>query len=231
MPSPAGADVPRAKGLRRLLGLNPKADRPAGYIAPETRERRPKPAGKSGGRRMSGAETLGDVWGGLGSLAVRNPAHVPLGRYMQLQAPVAGEMLDDAAAGTVVDKVALQPIVKARERFDLIGAVFGPPALILAIERNPDRAEMLMPMLRSSIRNALPLMVPALKRVQAKEAKMIEAAENLFDDDPNYAAWVTDALAHGVKSPDPADYILTTIFGGWAPPGAAVQPEPQEAPT
>jgi hypothetical protein len=225
LPSPPGP-APRAKGLRRLFGLGPK---PETGTAPATKEKQPRPAGK-GGRRISGAETLSDAWGGIGALVVRNPAHVPLGRYMQLQAPVAGEMLDDAAAGTVVDKVALQPIVKARGRFDLIGAVFGPPALILAIERAPERVDVLVPMLRASIRNALPLMVPALKRVQAKEAKMTEAAADLFSDDPNYREWVSAAEAQGVKHPDPADYILSTIFDGWAPPGAPAEPEPQEAP-
>jgi hypothetical protein len=198
--------------------------------APTTRETKPpKVPSRGGGKRASGAETISDVWAGVGSLVVRNPAYLPLGRYMQFQAPVSGEMLDDAVSGTVVDKLVVQPIVKARGRFDLIGAVFGPPALIVAIQRNPERAEVLVPMLRSSIRNALPLMVPAIKKVQAKEAKTLEAASDLFDSDPGYAEWTARAQAEGLK-PDPADYILNMIFDGWAPPGAE-QPEPQEATT
>jgi hypothetical protein len=228
-PSLPGSDASVSKPrLRdRLFGAKtPKAL----SDAPVTREKPPKPVSR--GRRQSGAETLSDAWSGVGSLAVRNPSHVPLGRYMQFQAPVAGEMLDEAIAGTVVDKVALQPIVRARGKFDLIGAVFGPPALILAIERQPERAELLVPMLRSSIRNALPLMVPAIKRVQAKEAKTIQAAEDLFDDDPGYRQWVTDQTTQGVKSPDPADYILSMIFTGWAPPDVPVpDPETEGVPT
>ena len=219
LPSPPGADAPRVKApgrLARMFGAKPKADEYGRPVAPSTKEVRPKPART--GKRVSGAETLTDIWSGVGSLAVRNPAHVPLGRYLQFQAPVAGEMLDEAVAGTVVDKVALQPIVRARGRFDLIGAVFGPPALILAMERNPARAELLMPMLRSSIRNALPLMVPAIKRVAVKEAKAAEAAADLLESDENFARWTADAQAHGVKNPDPADYILSMIFDGWAPP-------------
>jgi hypothetical protein len=196
-----------------------------GRPAPATKERAPKVPGRSTGKRISGADTLADAWAGVGALAVRTPNHVPLGRYMQFQAPVAGEMLDEAIKGSVVDKVALQPIVRARGRFDLIGAVFGPPALILAIERNPDRAPVLMPMLKSSIRSALPLMVPAIKKVQQKEAKAAEAAADLLDADPEYARWAAQAEAQGVK-PDPADYILSMIFGGWAPPS----PEPESDP-
>lgn len=228
-PSLPGSDAPVSKPRLRDRIFGAKTPRPPGD-APVTREKPPKPVSR--GRRQSGAETLSDAWSGVGSLAVRNPSHVPLGRYMQFQAPVAGEMLDEAIAGTVVDKVALQPIVRARGKFDLIGAVFGPPALILAIERNPERVELLVPMLRSSIRNALPLMVPAIKRVQAKEAKTIQAAEDLFDDDPGYRQWVTDQTTQGVKSPDPADYILSMIFTGWAPPDVPVpDPETEGVPT
>jgi hypothetical protein len=198
-----------------------------GRPAPITRERPPKPARM--GKRASGAETLSDLWGGAGSVLLRNPAHVPLGTYMRFQAPVAGEMLDEAAANTVVDKVVLQPIIRARGKFDLIGAVFGPPALILAIERDPSRADLLLPMLRSSIRNALPLMVPAIKRVQAKEKKMVEAAEDLFEDDANYREWLRYEEGRGIKSPDPADYILSQIFPPeWQAMYATPAPEPAE---
>jgi hypothetical protein len=56
---------------------------------------------------------------------------------------------------------------------------------------------MLMPMLKSSIRNALPLMVPAIKRVAAKEAKTIQAAEDLLNDDEGYQIWVRTAEMEG----------------------------------
>jgi hypothetical protein len=211
-------DAPRARGrLSRLFGSKPKAT----GTAPVTKEKAPK--GKvPRGRRQSGAETLSDAWGGIGSFVGRTPGHVPLGRYMQFQAPVAGEMLDEAAAGTIIDKMALQPIIRARGKFDLVAAVFGPPALILAIERNPGQGELLVPMLRSSIRNALPLMVPAIKRIQAKEAKTLAAADDLFDDDADYRAYCAQVEATGGK-PDPAEYILSMIFSGWAP--AAPVPE------
>jgi hypothetical protein len=184
-------------------------------LPPRGRERTPKlPAG----RRVSASETISDAWSGVGGFVARNPGHVPLGRYMQFQAPVAGEMLDEAVKGTIIDKVALQRIVKARGKFDLIGAVFGPPAIIYAIERDPSRQDVLIPMLRSSIRNALPLMVPAIKKIKVKAEATQAAAAELFADDPNYD-----------PSIPPEDYILNLIFGGWEPPQA--QPQPTDAVT
>jgi hypothetical protein len=82
----------------------------------------------------------------------------------------------------------------------------------LAIENNPERAPMLLPILKSSIRNSLPMMAKAIKKVQAKEKAMAEAAAELFPDLP--------------EGEDPADAILAMIFDGWTPP----TPSPSEAP-
>ena len=71
---------------------------------------------------------------------------------------------------------------------------------------------MLLPILKSSIRNSLPMMAKAIKKVQAKEKAMAEAAAELFPDLP--------------EGEDPADAILAMIFDGWTPP----TPSPSEAP-
>jgi len=177
------------------------------------REKKPT-AGK--GRRVSTADTIADVYSGLGGIAIRTGTHIPLGRCMQWQAPMAGEMLDDALAGTIIDKVALQKVAKARGRYDLLGAVFGPPLLVLAIERNPQNAETLMPMLAASIRHSLPLMVPAIKKAKARERAVAEATAELFADDPDF-----------LDGTDPVAYVLEQMFAGWIPPSA---PPPQGTP-
>lgn len=190
-----------------------KASAPGdGTPPPTTRERRP--ATGKGGRRESGAETISDAWSALGSMAIRTGSHAPLGRCMQWQAPVAGEMLDEAIKGSIVDKMALQRVVKGRQRFDVLGAVFGPPLLVLAIERNPQNAQTLMPMLASSIRHSLPLMVPAIKKAKERERKVQEATALLFEDDPDFP-----------KGVDPVEYILQMMFEGWIAPEPP-QPEP-----
>jgi len=214
-PTGAGPQVtpPKAGLFDRFKKKKPAADG-ASKAAPTTKERRPK-AQTRPGRRVSAADTLGDVWSGIGSLAIRSGTHVPLGRCLQFQAPVAGEMLDEAARGSIIDKMLLQPVVKTRGRFDLLGAVLGPPLIVLAIERNPAKAEALMPMLRSSIRASLPLMVPAIKKVQEKERKAAEAAAELFPD-----------LAPGE---DPVDAIIAMMFSDWVPNVPQPEPETEES--
>ena len=198
--------IDRAKGATSTA-------KPASSPAPaSSREKRPS-AGK--GKRVSAAGTIADVYGGIGTLAIRTGRHAPLGRCMQWQAPVAGEMLDDAIAGTFIDKVALQRIEKARGRYDLLGAVFGPPLLVLAIEQNPANAEILMPMLAASIRHSLPLMVPAIKKAKAREKAVAEATAELFADDPDYPA-----------DTDPVDYVLRMMFAGWIPENVPTEPAP-----
>ena len=182
--------------------------------APVTPERRPgKKVPTKMGRRQSSADTLEDIIGGVGALAVRTGKHAPLGRYLQFSAPVNAEILDDAVAGTMLDRRLLQPMVKGRGRFDAIGSVFGPPAIILAITNDPTKAPVLIPVLKSTIRNSLPAMAKAAKKVAAKEKAQAEAAAELFPD-----------LLPGE---DPADAIIAMLFEGWTPPApTVVEPEP-----
>ena len=202
--SPAGPDSPEPTTLADKLKdrLNKlRAPKPAQEVPPKTKEKTPR--AKGGGRRISAADTLGDLWGGAGTVAMRT-GHVPLGRCLQFQAPVAGEMLDEALRGSIVDKIVLQKVAKGRSRFDALGAVFGPPAIVLMMERHPEQMSVLMPILKTSIRSSLPLMVPAIKKVQMKEAAAAEAAAELFPD-----------LAPGE---DPVDAIIAMMFADFIPP-------------
>ena len=204
------ADVPNPKkGFRGIFAKKEKPNEPA--PPKPSKETRPGKTSRLG-RRNSTADTLEDILTAAGGLAARTGKHQPLGRYLQFSSPVSAEILDEAISGTVVDRVILQPLVKGRGRFDALSAVLGPPAIILAIENNPERAPMLLPVLKSSIRNSLPMMAKAIKKVQAKEKAMAEAAAELFPDLP--------------EGEDPADAILAMIFEGWTPP----TPSPGEAP-
>ena len=178
-----------------LLGFSKKDEKVE--ITPPLKTTEKKPSGK--GRRVSAADTLSDIWTGLGGIASRLGLGA-VGRTLQFQGLSAGEMLDEALNGTFVDRKLLQPAVKARGRFDLVAAIVGPPAIVFQIERNPRSAEMLIPILKSSLRNALPQMVPAMKKAVAREEKIAEAAREMWPD-----------LPQGV---DPADAMIDAIFGG-----------------
>lgn len=181
--------------------------------APKTSERPPKGAG----RRTSTAETISDAWQGLGGVAMRT-GHAPLGRYLQWQSPAAGELLDQAISGTFIDKKLLQPAVRARGRFDVVAAVVGPPAIILAIEANPNRAPVLLPVLKQSIRSSLPTILPAMKKAAAREEKVNASVREMFPDIPE-----------GV---DPVDLVIDQLFGGYfsnLPNEQVMNEEPQNA--
>jgi hypothetical protein len=165
-----------------------------------TNERRPGGGTPGNAKRVSTAETISDVWGGIGGLAQRSGRHAPLGKYLSWQAPAAGIMLDDAISGTPVDKL-LQPIVKARGKLDLVAAVFGPPAIILAIERDPRKALTLIPVLKSAIRSSLPTLLPAMQKAKNQEEKIDKAVRELFPDIPE-----------GI---DPVDLIMDEMFMGY----------------
>lgn len=180
-----------------------------------TKEKRPGGASLRG--RVSAADTIADVWQGAGSLATRNPKHVPLGRFLQWQAPVAGEMLDDAVKGSLMDKLVLQRVVKARGRLDLASAVLAPPILIYLLENNPSLLPTIGPLLESSIRNSLPLMVPAIKKMKAKAAAADEAARELFADDDTFD-----------PNQDPVQQIIAMLFADWAPPPQSAEGPPAD---
>jgi hypothetical protein len=182
--------------LDRLFKRKTKTPKPG----IKTAEKPPKGVG----RRVSTAASIEDAWSAIGGVAVRTGRHAPLGRYLQFQAPAAGEMLDQALSGTAFDRKILQPGVKARGRLDVVSSVIAPPLLIMAIERDPSKAEMLLPMLKASIRSSLPTMLPAMKKAAARETKINEAVKDFFPDMPE-----------GV---DPVDLVISEMFAGYFQP-------------
>lgn len=64
---------------------------------------------------------------------VAQPVNLPVSRVLAIQAPAAGLMLEDVVKGTVVDLV-LQPIARAEARLEVVGALAGPPLLVLALQ-------------------------------------------------------------------------------------------------
>jgi len=202
---PSGTDSPFAK----LFGSKKKKTNSSS--APRTNEKTPKGTG----RRVSASSSIEDAWTAIGGFAARSPKYAPLGRFLQWQSPAAGQMMDEALAGSVVDRKLLQPGIKARGRLDTVGAIVGPPLLIMAITQNPDRAPILIPALKSSIRASLPTMLPAMKKAQAKEDKINAAVREFFPDIPE-----------GV---DPVDIVIAQLFEGFmaeTPPNVA--PEESE---
>lgn len=104
----------------------------------------------------------------------------PTGRIMDLQAPVAGMILDDMAKGTVVDKLA-QPLARFAESSGEAWGLVGPPVLVYAIERIGP-APVLVEALRDSLKEWIAVAGPAMARQRAREKKVLESAQAFAAD-------------------------------------------------
>jgi hypothetical protein len=87
-----------------------------------------KPKGKKP-PRVSTSDLLGSVWRGAAKLLTPLP---PLQRTLRMQAPVAGDLLDDVVKDTLVDPL-LQPLARLANQGKAVQALVGPPAFVTAI--------------------------------------------------------------------------------------------------
>lgn len=116
--------------------------------------RRGKPAIKR--PRVPIDRFAGRIWEAFARLAT--PVSQPIATTLNLQAPIAGMILEDLVKETFVDR-ALQPVVRAEEKAEKVLALVGPPVLVGAIQASqglPDeqrdmREAILVPMLEESL--------------------------------------------------------------------------------
>ncbi len=145
------------------------------------------------------------VWTVTGIALVKTGADIPVGNCLQFQAPVVGSIIDDAIAGTALDKL-VQPLAANGEKVKTISSVLALPVLVGVLERNPAAAPMLEPLLRMAIADHLVAMAPVIKEQKKREAEYQKAVQELG----------VDIEADG----DPIEVILQSIF-----------PAPQEEPS
>jgi hypothetical protein len=162
----------------------------------QTAERRPRK------RRRTTEGIWQLLWTGAGRALIFTSADVPVGNAMTFQGPVVGPILDKAIAGTFIDTL-LQPIAGAGERFEDVSDVVSLPALVGIMERAPQLAPALEPLLRKAIRRHL-----------VEYAKMAKAQKR---EDEQYRKALDD-LGMADAGDDPVDGIMAQI---WAAPAEA----------
>ena len=150
----AATAVPAERKPRRVRQPRPASltDRVRGRG--KTTRRRGKPAVKR--PRVPIDRFAGRIWEAFGRLAV--PVSQPIATTLNLQAPIAGMILEDLVKETFVDR-ALQPVVRAEEKAEKVLALVGPPVLVGAIqasqglppEQRAMREAILVPMLEESL--------------------------------------------------------------------------------
>lgn len=146
-------------------------------------------------RRVSTEAIWTTAWTGAGVALCRSGADIPVGNCLQFQAPIVGDILDEAVAGTVLDKV-LQPIAGGGERLKKVSSVLAMPVLVAVLERNPGMAPVLEPVLRQTIREHLVNMAPVIKARQKAEENYRKALTELGMD----------------SGDDPVEAVISAIF-------------------
>lgn len=90
-----------------------------------------KPGAKKKHPRVPVDRLISRAWDMMGGLASR--VDVPLGRCLQMQAPVAGLIMEDIVKGTFADR-ALQPVARAEDKAEKGLALIGPPLCVVGLE-------------------------------------------------------------------------------------------------
>jgi hypothetical protein len=120
------------------------------------------------------------VWAGIGRLLATDEL-LPVARCMQLQAPAAGAVLDDALRGSVVDRMA-QPIARASKRGEAVFGAAGPPILVAVVCKRPELYPVVKPMLVEALKSWIVISGPKIRRMREKEQRLLaELAEDGLD--------------------------------------------------
>jgi hypothetical protein len=131
----------------------------------------------------------------------------PTGKALRFEAPAAGNAIDTAVAGTFIDRLAVQKIAGASERWEQLGSVLSLPVMIFMIGRFPDLADVFEEDLREAMEDVIIANVPLLEKKAARTKRATDALQRLGAIDPAVAA-----------SEDPIGDLLRGFFEPDAPP-------------
>lgn len=122
---------------------------------------------------------ISKVWQGLAQMM--QPINLPVARVLDVQAPVAGLLLEDIVRNTVVDRV-LQPVARIEQGGEMAFALIGPPLLVAAIQAKPEMHVFLVPMLKESLRTWIDVAGPKLEEISKRDEAFQEKYGTRIDD-------------------------------------------------
>lgn len=129
--------------------------------------------------RVSVEKVISMGWRFLAQMA--QPINLPVARVLDMQAPVAGMVLEDSIRNTLVDRL-LQPLARAESGGEKAFAMIGPPLLVGAITTKPELYPVLRPVLREALRLWIDVAGDKLEEVAKREAKFQEQYGTRIDD-------------------------------------------------
>lgn len=161
--------------------------------APKVSVEQPKP------RRQPAADMISMAVSGAAQVLAQ--AQPPVAAVLSFEAPAAGHAIDQAIAGSTVDRVVVQRLVKAESRWQAVGSVVALPLLVSLVSNKPILYQPLEPYLRSCVEDVLVQSIPAMKKRADRTRKAAQAVAELKQLDPSIA-----------ESDDPVGDILRGIF-------------------
>lgn len=191
--------------LRRLLAR--ARSQPKETRAPkEQKARRPAFSMRN---RVSTADDATELYGQVaGRVALSR--HYPAGRMMQWQAPMFGVVFDNAIAGTVVDRLAAQPLMRQKAKWEPLADLVVPPVLLVGMKNALDAGNMnafnaMAPILEYSIDRHLLSIAPAAAQARAEAAAKEAVVAEAFPE------WAGAETPSG-QPLSPAQALIATLF-------------------
>jgi hypothetical protein len=169
------------------------------------------------GKRQDASSVLGYVYSTVANFIPSAPAQ----RAMQWQAPSAGRILDDAVAGTFIDKQIVQRIAGAGNKIEPVFNLLSLPIICYMIDKQPALGQMLYPVARKVMEGNLASILKQMKR-DKDERLSLEAEARAVGLE--WEQEMTDPETGKVVKVDIIDSVLSQLFQ------TAPEPEAADAP-
>jgi hypothetical protein len=173
---PVKAEIPPKIPSPLAVKAREMVSRARNTVKPTRKPKTPKP-------RVSVDNLIGMVWQGVAQITA--PINLPVARVLDMQAPVAGMLLEDVVKDTVVDRM-LQPLARMESGGETAFALMGPPILVGLLTSRPQLAPILLPMLRQALMSWIEIAGPKLEAVAKKEQKFQEQYGQRIDEMISY---------------------------------------------
>ena len=160
-----------------------------------------KTSAARGPKRISAAEPLAENI--QRAAMMLGAVNGPMGRALVFSAPATGQAIDEVVAGTIVDRVAVQPFAKIADKWDRLEGILSFPILFAIVSAKPETLTVLEGELRSSIMDVIIASIPSLEKQQRREQEAVTALARLGKVDPRYA-----------QTEDPVGLILRDLLYG-----------------
>lgn len=198
---PAASSAPRRNPIRAFFTRKGAVDGQTNVVP-----RRPKAKVRRVGR--TSLAPAGSLLWTLGATVAGRAGDVPVAKVLGVQTPVAGQALDRALAGTMLDRI-IQPLAADADRYSELASLVSFPMVVAIYERNPSPPlEAVLDML---IRRNLLAMADAIKVAKREAEHMAEATAELASVGMEFGS-------------DPVSEMKAWLFG------APIAPQPEPAP-